>query len=302
MRWLALPLFASLLFTRDGTREPVARLVAVAQTSPASPPLPPGEGGSEPFSSPLAREGAGGRGGEVYGSVVHETSSPVPADVTVDVRRATGGGWSVRLARKGYLVALRHGGTRTASADQATLALAPDDAEPLVWEATHFDTLVTTRGTVRLQAAIAGAAKPRALVHLAEPPVPAGREERARHLCEGHEDGAGGFAVLCRVQAVPSAANVTGDDAKADVWVAADRPAPVVRLDLPASPAGVEARMVGYAVGAQGVVVRAEASRVAGEDRPALALLSADRAQPQVPRRIVRYTCCIRRRSSDFDS
>jgi hypothetical protein len=276
MRLLALPLIASMLLTRDGAREPAARLVA-------SPELPPVTEVAEP--APLEAIAPV----PVPASVIHETSAPVPGDVTVDVLRGSGGAWSVRLARKGHLVALRHGGARTAAADQATLALVPGDPEPLVWEASRFDTLATTRGTLRLD----GAATPHALVRLAEAPVPAGRDERQRHVCEAHEDGAGGFAVLCRVQGIPSAANVTGDDAKADVWVAADRMAPVVRLDLPASPAGVEARMMGYAAGGEGVVVRAEASRVAGEERPVLTLLSADRIQPQVPRRSVRtYRCC----------
>ena len=41
-------------------------------------------------------------------------------------------------------------------------------------------------------------------------------------------------------------------------------------------------------------VVRAEASRMAGEERPVLSLASSERAQPQIPRRAIRYICCLR--------
>lgn len=276
MKMLALPLFASMLLARDASRDPLpvplagslapatrALVEEIAEPSPA--PLPP--------SAPAIRE----------------TSAPVPGDLEASVRPASAGGWTVRLARKGYLVAMRHGGVRTAAANQATLVLAPGDVEPVVWEATQLDSLVTTRGTLALDET---AVKPRASLRMAEAPAPAGREERRLHTCAAHEDGAGGFTVLCRVRSNPTAANVTGTDANADVWVAGG-PSPVVRLDLPASPEGVEARVLGYAAGADGVVVRAEASRVAGESRPVLTLVSADRAQPQVPRARLVYRCCF---------
>jgi len=284
MRLLALPLFAALAFTRDGAPEPVAARVApppLAAPAEVTEPAPLEALTPQPLPLPEA--------------AIRETRAPVPGDVAVDVRKGNGAAWSVRLSRKGYLVAMRRGDARSAGANQATLAMLPGDVEPVVWEATRLDTLATTRGTLRLEAPLAGQPKPRPLIHLAEAPVAAGREERRLHVCSAHEDGAGGFSVLCQVRANPTAANVTGDDEKADVWVTAGSGgSPVVRLDLPASPAGVEARMVGYAAGADGVVIRAEASRVAGEAQPVLTLFSADRPQPQVPRRTVRYICCRR--------
>jgi hypothetical protein len=95
--------------------------------------------------------------------------------------------------------------------------------------------------------------------------------------------------VLCRVRGTTAfGAKVTAveEDQQTDVWssfVSAGSYT-VVRLDLPASATGVEARIVGYAAGVDGVVIRAEASRVGGEDRATLALSSSDRAQPQVAR------------------
>lgn len=44
-------------------------------------------------------------------------------------------------------------------------------------------------------------------------------------------------------------------------------------------------------MGADGVVLRAEASRAAGEDQPVLTMLASERPQPQVPRKVVRYNC-----------
>ncbi len=212
----------------------------------------------------------------------------MPADVVASVRPGADG-WQVRLTRKGHLVALRHGAARTAGEGEATLALADGgEAEPVVWETTKLDTLATVRGTLRLD----GAGKPRATLHVVEAPVPAGRQDGPLHTCAAHEDGAGGFTVLCRVHARASVANVTSEETSADVWVAGHEATPVVRLDLPASPAGFEARVMGYSHGVEGVVVRAEASRAAGEERSVLALLASERAQPQVPRAIVRYVCC----------
>ncbi len=280
---LALPLFAAA--TLVGAQAPHPSPLPLATPAMAVP-VEAAEPAEVPLEAPAPLP--------LPAPTVRETAATVPADIAVDVRKAGGDGWTVKLARRGYLVAMRHGDVRSAGADQATLALQPGDGEPLVWEATHLDTLATTRGTLRLDAAADGAPTPQARVRLAEAPVPAGRDERQLHTCLAHEDGAGGFSVLCRVRANPTAANLSGDDAKANVWVAtAAGRSPVVRLDLPASTAGVDARMVGYAAGIDGVVIRAEASRVAGEDRPVLALASADHSQPQVPRQIVRYTCCL---------
>ena len=277
MKTLALTLFASLLLAGDATRAP-------AETVPAPEPAPAAAADDvdpDPVAVPVPPP------------EVRETSAPVPADVTASVRPAKGGGWSVRLSRRGQLVAVRHGSVRAAAAGEASLVLAAGDAEPVIWETTRLDTLATVRGTIHVEGLEAGG-KPLARLRLAEAPVPAGREARRLHTCAAHEDGAGGFTVLCRVRARPGAASVTGDDDKADVWVVpADATgASVARLDLPASSAGVAARVLGYSAGVDGVVVRAEASRVAGEPRPVLSLLSAERAQPQIPRAAIRYTCC----------
>ena len=54
----------------------------------------------------------------------------------------------------------------------------------------------------------------------------------------------------------------------------------LVRFDLPLAEDGVAARALGYVSAGSGVVMRAEASRLPGEERATLALLSAERAQP----------------------
>jgi hypothetical protein len=275
MRLVALPLLALLSLAADGARGPAP---AFADQPPAAPAAE--EAVVEPAPLPLP----------VPAPSIRETDAPVPGDVKASVVLDGAGGYRVKLARKGHLVALRHGAARTAAAGTASLAIAAGDEEPVIWEATSLDTLATVRGTLRVSDGKAGL---RAHLRLAEAPVPAGREAKRLHTCAAHEDGAGGFTVLCRVRANAEAANVSGEDTHADVWVAGAQEARVARLDLPASPSGAEARVVGYADGARGVVVRAEASRVAGEDRPMLTLLSADRAQPQIPRRIIAYTCCF---------
>jgi|HubBroStandDraft_6_1064221.scaffolds.fasta_scaffold169012_2 hypothetical protein len=274
MRMLTIPFAAALLFVRD--------LVAPAPAPPAAPPPEPAvEEAADPAGQVLAPPPV---------TAIRETSAPVPAGVTVKLRKAGASGWKAELIRRGYLVALRRGGERTAGEDVAVLPVAADggDDEPMIWETTKLDTLETTRGTLRFE----GDAKPVPRIRLAEPPVAATRERERLHTCVSHEDGAGGFTVLCRVPVGATAASVTGDDPRADVWMAGNA-SRVVRMDLPAPAEGAEARVVGYAMGALGVVIRAEATRAAGEDRASLAILSSDRPQPMVPRRAIRYTCCV---------
>jgi hypothetical protein len=275
MRMLSFPFAAALLFVRD-----------LVTPTPPPPALPP------PAPAAVEVAEAADPAGQVLApppvAAIQETNAPVPAGVTVKLRRAGTSGWKAELTRMGYLVALRRGGERTAGESAAAIPVATGDDAPVIWETTKLDTLETTRGTLRIE----GDTKPLARIRLAEPPVPAVREEEGLHTCVSHEDGAGGFTVLCRVRAAgATAASVTGDSPKADVWVAGHG-APVVRMDLPAPTEGVEARVVGYATGALGVVIRAEATRVAGEDRASLAILSSDRPQPMVPRRAVKYYCC----------
>jgi hypothetical protein len=274
MRTLSLSLFALLALGCHGA-------VEATPAAESAPPLAEGAPAEAPPAlAPMTPA--------VTPPEVRETGAPVPADVVADVRAGGAGKLVMKLARRGYLVALRHGSARATGADAASLSLEQGDTEPVVWETTAVDTLATARGTLR----IGEASTPE--IRLAEAPVPAGREERRLHTCAAHEDGAGGFAVLCRMHATPTAASVTGEDEKAGVWAGAVRGTAMARLDLPASAAEEgEARMVGYAAGVDGVVIRAEASRVAGEDRAELSLASTDRPQPQIPRRIVKRYICV---------
>jgi len=273
MRLVALPVLASLLFARGATRAPA---------TPALSPLavePPAE--QEEVAEPLP---------EVAFSppppTVREIGAPVPKDVVASVRVGKSDARLVQLRRKGYLVSLRSAGARSAGLGEAALSVPAGTTEPVVWETTRIDTLATVRGTLRIE----GAGSPRAALKLAEAPAPAGRAEGQLHMCAAHEDGAGGFTVLCRIRSMATAANVTGDDAR-DVYAVGVDGATLVRMDLPVSPSGFAASVVGYPVGADGVVLRAEASRVAGEDRPVLTMLAAERPQPQVPRVAVEYRC-----------
>ncbi len=199
MRLLALPLLASLVLVRGADRAPAA--VGPVEATPAEPSTT--DELAEPALAPIALP-------PPAVAALRETGVAVPQDVVASVRRVKGeDGWQVRLARKGHLVALRHGGARTAGEGEAVLALADGEADPVVWETTKLDTLATVRGTLRLE----GAGSPRALTRLVEAPVPAGRQDGPLHTCAAHEDGAGGFTVLCRVHARATAANVTGDGA-----------------------------------------------------------------------------------------
>jgi hypothetical protein len=223
---------------------------------------------------------------------IHEIDGPLPKDLSFDVKPG-GAGWTVRARHPKHLVALRRDDRRVAAAIEASLAIGPGASE-VVWETTDLASLATARGLLHLDAA--GGGPPRVRAALAEPPVSAGRDVRPLHRCEALQDGAGGFTVLCRVDRVAYADNLAAADPHENVVVVGGADRSVVRLDLPvhnaraALPSLVDARVIGYASGDRGYVVRAEATFLPGEERPALALSFAERRQPVVPR--PRRYCC----------
>jgi hypothetical protein len=206
-----------------------------------------------------------------------------PSDVVVDARAAGDASWSLRVRRDGHLVVLRRPGKRAAGAKEASMVVGRDDPGPLVWETTSLDSLATTRGLVELD-------REGARLALADAPVPLGREIRPLHRCDSYEDGLGGFTVLCRVERVVEAENVASADPAEGVVVIPGRTT-VVRLDLPATPGAADARVIGYADGRMGHVIRAEASLLPGEAKPSLAVFSSERIQPVIPFKPRRIYC-----------
>lgn len=228
---------------------------------------------------------------------VREVEAParVPDDVRLEVAPLAGGGVSIRVARPGHLVALRHRGAANAGRDWAGIELrtppgaAAPERDALVWEATEPRGLSTIRGLVRLEG---GAAR----LALAEPPKRGpglaggtardkARDPKARaHDCVSHGDGAGGFVVICRLGREARAAravNVTGARPLESAWIvdAGKGQGAVARLELPRGAALAEARALTYVRGLEGVVVRAEATWLPGAE-PTLLLAEARRAQP----------------------
>jgi hypothetical protein len=220
---------------------------------------------------------------------IREIDGPLPKDLAFDVLPG-GEGWLVRARHPKHLVALRRDDRRVAAAIEASLPVG-SDAAPVVWETTDLASLATTRGVLHLDPREGG--EPPALrPALSAPPASAARDERPLHRCEALHDGAGGFTVLCRVDRVAYADNLAGAERHENVVVVGGAGnKSVVRLDLPASQSPVDARVIGYASGNQGYVVRAEASFLPGEERPSFTISSAERRQPVVPPPI-RYTCC----------
>ena len=202
--------------------------------------------------------------------------APVPADVTVALRREDADRFTVRVERRGHVVALRLHDARATGDGAAEL---PDVARgapgsPIVWEATDPATLVTTRGLVELDPA----GEPR--LRLTAAPREVASDTTARHACRAHEDGAGGVAVLCRVSAFATVERLTRASPKEGVWVAPGFARSLLRVDLDARAGAADAAAIGYTDGLTGFVVRAELSRVAGEASPAVVIQSAERVQP----------------------
>jgi hypothetical protein len=207
--------------------------------------------------------------------------APPPADVAVEIAPAGDRGHRVTLRREGHLVALVHGEARAAGKDWAAVRVGAVDARggeaALVVETTPLGALATWRGLLSLTR---DGATLRARLAPAAPPRAAGAWSGPHHACAAHGDGSGGFAVLCRLRGASrvAAANVTGPRA-GDGAIVVSGKEPLVRLDLPRSPDGAEARVIGFVHGRTGSLLRAEAVWVEGE-APTLSMAIAERDQP----------------------
>ncbi|MFT3769420.1 MAG: hypothetical protein QM820_28615 [Minicystis sp.] len=204
------------------------------------------------------------------------TDGAVPAAMTLKVQLESEHRWAVRVQCKGRIVALRQGDSHASGDGEAALANVMSSAReaPIVWETTDPATLVTTRGLVELDT------EGDAHLRLAEAPAVVASETHRRHACNAHEDGVGGFTVICRVRGFASAVSLTRENAHDGVWATSNIERLILRFDLAARTGTADAIAIGYADGTTGVVVRAETSRVAGEDRPAIVIQSAERKQP----------------------
>jgi hypothetical protein len=281
---------------------PSAGPILPERAGAATPALPAPD--ALPALSPSQHEGAWPPPG------VREIAAPVPDDVRVHAEPLAHGGVRIRVERRGYLVALRHGAASNAGRDWAAIELRASPgagggatsaergggALPrawLVWEATHLERMETARGLVHLDPAAraggdASSAAVSARLTLAEPPGRGRALHGAKaHACASHGDGGGGFVVLCRLGREARAAravNLTGPRPLEGAWLVEakgrDRGA-VVRLELPRSGALAEARAVTYVRGLEGVVLRAEAMWPP-DGEPTLLLDEARRAQPSL--------------------
>jgi hypothetical protein len=250
------------------------------------------EAAGEAPSPPLPM-GPAPRGEALPRAAIRETDEALPRDLAIRVT-STADATKVEVRRPGELVVVRHGDERVGGASGATLEIEDPRADELVLiETTRPKTLATTRVVVRLgpKERSGGTGAP-FVARLAEAPRIVARDERAQHTCRAHDDGLGGFAVLCHTRTQPNAASVTGDDAHENVFTmtgapdlaaGASGPSSLVRFDLDARRDSVDAKMLAYNSRGKGVIVRAEASFLPGEASPSLALLSDGRAQP-VPR------------------
>jgi hypothetical protein len=205
------------------------------------------------------------------------TSIPVPSDVKVGVR-ATAAGRVLHLSRQGPLVTVLQGRERRIDMHKVAWTLKPASTEKLVFETTNVKTLETVRGELSVSEGGATATAESTVL-----PVISRSSAAFSHLCKGHDDGAGGFVVLCQVDVPSAAVSVEGPDPKDGVWSLAGEKT-IFRFDMPMGEEGADTKVIGYERGGRGVVVRVEASRVKGEPAALLAIGADSRTQPERPR------------------
>jgi hypothetical protein len=217
-------------------------------------------------------------------STIRETDAAPPVDLKLRIDKH-----ELVVDRRAHVLSVLHDDERTTAVDEVKVPLGGDGA--YVIEATDEKSLETTRIVAHVD--LAADARPKIVAHLAEAPKIVGSDARVAHDCRAHEDGAGGFAVVCRIATEANAGSITGDDASAGVFESVGTTS-YVRLDLDPHEEGAVSKAVAYNSKGRGVLVRAEASLLSGEKAPSFVVLSEAREQPVVrPRRCFRG-CSLR--------
>ncbi|MDI1480254.1 hypothetical protein [Polyangium sp. y55x31] len=267
MKTYALPLLAAFLLSGsvETTSEAATAIAPEAAAAPASAP----EAAAAPASAPAP------------------ASEPpeLPAEMRIILGKRAGQKITITVVRPRHVVTLVQGDKRVLGSNEVSLAVNP--AEAMTWETTDRQTLETLRGEafvdIREDGRLdAGTLRPTALL------AAVAEEAEGRHACKAFEGTNAGFSVVCRVESLTVAAARTFGDAPLDrIQNVTAGEHTFFRMELDPGADGVDATVLGYSAGARGHVVRAEASRLPGEARSSLALLSESRMQPvPLPRRI----------------
>ncbi|MDI3288584.1 hypothetical protein [Polyangium sp. 15x6] len=266
MKTYALPLLAAAFLFSSGSAEPA----------------------SEAASAPEAAAAAAAAPAAAPASAAAPAAAPEPPALLDGMRvllgKRAGSLVTVSVVRPRHLVTIVQGDKRVLGSNEASLAV--DPAQPITWETTDRGTLETLRGeaVISLQGdgrPVSATLRPKALL------AAVAEEAEGRHVCKAFEGTSAGFAVVCRVESLTVAAARTFGDAPLDrIQNVATGEHTFFRMELDPGADGVDATVLGYSSAARGHVLRAEASRLPGEARPSLALLSESRMQPvPIPRR-----------------
>jgi hypothetical protein len=264
--------------------------------APSDPPHPdvgskPSQGQEAPSSTPESAPASAASEATAKGP----TDAEVPADLAVHVERDSAG-MHVRVGRRGFLVALRRDDARAVNDVTARLDVPPEgtDVTPIAWETTKLATLETTRGTIGVDA------RGNLRVRVGESPPSVAEDVKRGHRCRAHGDGSGGFTVVCRTGTILAVRNLASDTPQEGVTTVT-HDGTFVRLDLAAQAGRAAAFVIAYTDRNTRVVVRAEASLVAGEEKPSFALVSAYRDQPIAVLMPVMPSPHLRHMRPDFD-
>lgn len=252
------------------------------------------EGAVSPFPARAASPEDGAWPPPGVREVVNEPAGADPAGDAPSARmeRTATGAHRLVVEKTGTFVHLRYREVASAGPDWASIELRAGDRAPeadvAVWESTDPETLATRRGLVRFS--LSRGAAP--AISMAEAPRPGPRSATAVRACQAHEDGASGFAVVCRIDHRTSgvrAIRPTAAKPLSGAWVW-DVPRKTkakgprfVRFDLPLSPGSAEAGALAYVHGGKGVVVRADATWASVREAPTLLFTETSRRQPVSP-------------------
>jgi hypothetical protein len=225
-------------------------------------------------------------------SVDRVNPDAAPASVAARMERTSTGAHRLVVERAGTFVHLAYREASSAGPDWAAIELRAGDRAPkgdvAVWEATDPETLETRRGLVSFS--LEKGAQPE--VTTAEAPRRGPRSVSAVRICEAHEDGASGFAVVCHIaQGTSGVRAIRPTAAKplsgAWVWDVPRTPKTkalrFVRFDLPLAPGGAEVGALAYVHAGKGVIVRADATWAAAGEVPSLLFTETSRVQPVSP-------------------
>lgn len=200
----------------------------------------------------------------------------LPQDMKVVVN-SKAGAKTLTLVHRGHIVSLQRPDTTMLGDNSVSLPFKETSA--IAWESSDRQTFETLRGVVEWETQPGKKETPK--LRAVSRVLPMRALSAGKHDCRAFDGTNEVITILCRVDSLAvGASRAFGGKAHEGIAIAETGEKRYFRMDLDPSKNEFDAVVIGYSDGVRGHVIRAEASKLPGETKASLALLSTARAQP----------------------